>query len=100
MLHSNDRGAEGVADCGPGKDVLYIDPYEQKGGISDSHIDERGCEEVIEADPPPRDPDEGVTRFGGPGHRLLTGTAKNDKLLGAAGDDTHQRQRRRRRDLG
>ena len=71
VLHSNDRGAEGVADCGPGKDVLYIDPYESKGGISDSHIDERGCEEVIELAAPPRDPDEGVTRFGGPGRRLL-----------------------------
>jgi len=88
VLHSNDRGAEGLADCGPGMDVLYIDPYNRRGGISDSHIDKRDCERVIEAHPPPRDPDEGVTRFSRPGRRTLNGTRKNDKLLGMAGNDT------------
>jgi Ca2+-binding RTX toxin-like protein len=86
-LYANDRGADTLADCGPGNDVLYIDPYREKGGVSDRHLRKDDCERVVKESPATLDPNQGVTRIGGSGSNSFEGTPRNDKLLGGAGDD-------------
>ena len=70
--------SERLVDCGPGADVVYADRRDLRATRF------RDCEVVTPGVAPDEgDPDRGVLRIGGAGSDTLTGTERNDKLLGA-----------------
>src|SRR4051794_36455813 len=90
-VYVNNGTAVQAAECGPGNDTIYINPYNRPGGISNAQALRKGrirdCESVIEAETAV-DPTKGATRTadsrkGG----TLRGSERNDNLLGGPGPD-------------
>ena len=86
----NNGTAARAVDCGPGTDLLHINPHDKRGGIHDQRSLKSGrfrnCETVLET-PRPHDPTKGKRKLTRDRGGRARGTERNDTLLGAAGPD-------------
>ena len=91
-VYVNNGTAVDTVDCGPGPDVLHINPSGMRGGYSNAALPARGPPAQLRADP--RDPADRRPGRGHQGHdarprrHRAAGTDRNDNLLGSFGADT------------
>src|SRR3954447_17472699 len=89
-VYANTGGAVQRVDCGEGDDVLFMNPYDEPGGVSDRQmIDDgrvAGCEQIVAA-APVADPTKGVKYLAKDSGGRKQGTELDDNLLGGTGAD-------------
>ncbi len=90
VVYANNGTAVGATDCGAGEDTIVINPYDMKGGVSNSQDVRSGrirnCEHVIESAPVP-DLSVGIKAILGDSGGSRHGSERNDNLLGGRGSD-------------
>ena len=89
-VYVNNGTAVDTVDCGPGADVLHINPLAMRGGFSNNRSRRRGkfkhCESIVET-PPIVDPAKGRKKLIRNRGGTARGTERNDNLLGSSGPD-------------
>jgi Ca2+-binding RTX toxin-like protein len=87
----NNGTAVDTVDCGPGHDVLHINPASMVGGWSNAKALREGrltnCEQIVET-APVVDPTAGIKVMTPDHGGRAEGTDRNDNLLGSWGEDT------------
>ena len=89
-VYVNNGTASREVDCGPGNDVLHINPRDKRGGFHDHKSLRSGrfrnCESVFETERP-HDPTKGRRKLTHDRGGRAKGTERNDTLLGSFGPD-------------
>src|SRR4051812_28445277 len=89
-IYANTGGALASVGCGPGDDVLFINPYDEPGGVSDRQLLDEGqisnCEQIV-AEAPVGDPFKGMKYLAPDDGGTQNGTPLDDNLLGGIGPD-------------